>query len=83
MADKPTIQMKKRTNRFILIGMMAFAGAIIAQLFKLSIVDNSFYQEKANEYHFGEISISANRGSISVSYTHLWRSLHCCIYEQG
>ena len=64
MADKPTIQMKKRTNRFILIGMMAFAGAIIAQLFKLSIVDNSFYQEKANEYHFGEISISANRGSI-------------------
>ena len=46
MADKPTIQMKKRTNRFILIGMMAFAGAIIAQLFKLSIVDNSFYQEK-------------------------------------
>ena len=44
--------------------MMAFAGAIIAQLFKLSIVDNSFYQEKANEYHFGEISISANRGSI-------------------
>lgn len=56
--------MKKRTNRFILIGMMAFAGAIIAQLFKLSIVDNSFYQEKANEYHFGEISISANRGSI-------------------
>lgn len=64
MADKPTIQMKKRTNRFILLGMMAFAGAIIAQLFRLSIVNNSFYQEKANEYHFGEISISANRGSI-------------------
>jgi stage V sporulation protein D (sporulation-specific penicillin-binding protein) len=64
MADKPTIQMKKRTNIFVLIGMMLFAGAIIAQLFKLSIADNSFYQEKANEYHFGEISISANRGSI-------------------
>ncbi len=52
MADKPTIQMKKRTNRFILIGMMAFAGAIIAQLFKLSIVDNSFYQEKSKRISF-------------------------------
>ncbi|MGN1481445.1 penicillin-binding transpeptidase domain-containing protein [Porcipelethomonas sp.] len=64
MAEKPTTQMKKRTNRVVLIGMLAFAGAIIAQLFKLSIVQNDFYQEKANEYHFGEISISANRGSI-------------------
>ena len=59
MADKPTIQMKKRTNRIVI-----FVGCIIVRLFKLSVLDNKFYQEKANEYHFGTISISANRGAI-------------------
>lgn len=64
MADKPTIQMKKRTNRIVLIAILIFVGCIIARLFKLSVLDNKFYQEKANEYHFGTISISANRGAI-------------------
>lgn len=64
MADKPTIQMKKRTNRIVLIAILIFVGCIIVRLFKLSVLDNKFYQEKANEYHFGTISISANRGAI-------------------
>lgn len=64
MADKPTIQMKKRTNRILLIAILIFVAAIIVRLFKLSVLDNKFYQEKANADHFGAISISANRGSI-------------------
>ncbi len=64
MADKPTAQMKKRTNIFVLFVMMFMAAAVIIRLFKLSVVDNKFYQDKANEYHFGPITISANRGSI-------------------
>ena len=51
MADKPTIQMKKRTNRIVLIAILIFVGCIIVRLFKLSVLDNKFYQEKANEYH--------------------------------
>ncbi len=55
MADKPTAQMKKRTNIFVLFVMMFMAAAVIIRLFKLSVVD---------KYHFGPITISANRGSI-------------------
>lgn len=62
--EKPTVMMKTRTNRFIIIGMMILALILIFQLFKLSVINNNFYQNKANEYQFGEISISANRGSI-------------------
>lgn len=64
MADKPTVTMKKRTNRVVLGALMLAAAAIIIRLFIVSVLDNSFYQEKANEYHFGSITISASRGSI-------------------
>lgn len=64
MAEKPTAQMKKRTNRFILVIIIALALYITGRLFYISIIQNDFYQNKANAYHFGEISISANRGAI-------------------
>ncbi len=64
LEDKPTVMMKSRTNRVVFIIMIIVAIALILQLFKLSVIDNSFYQNKANEYQFGEITISANRGSI-------------------
>lgn len=63
-SDKPTVMMKSRTNRVVIIGMIIVAIILIFQLFKLSVIDNSFYQNKANEYQFGEITISANRGAI-------------------
>ena len=44
MADKPTIQMKKRTNRIVLIAILIFVGCIIVRLSKLSVLDNKFYQ---------------------------------------
>lgn len=64
MADKPTVQMKMRTNYFVLGLILIFVALIIGRLFKLSVLDNKFYQEKANADHFGAISISANRGAI-------------------
>lgn len=62
--DMPTVLMKRRTSRVVLGVTIVFAIAVIARLFYLSVIDNKFYQDKANEYQFGEISISANRGSI-------------------
>ncbi|MCM1225932.1 MAG: penicillin-binding transpeptidase domain-containing protein [Clostridium sp.] len=64
MSDKPSVQMRRRTNIFILAVMMIIVIALIAKLFKLSILDNKFYQEMANADHFGAISISADRGAI-------------------
>ncbi len=63
-SEKPTVQMKKRANRAVVIIMLIMVALLIMQLFKLSVIDNDFYQNKANDVHFGEISISANRGSI-------------------
>ncbi|MGN0613087.1 MAG: penicillin-binding transpeptidase domain-containing protein [Porcipelethomonas sp.] len=64
LSDKPTVQMKKRANRGIIIITVVAVVLLIGQLFNLSVIENDFYQQKANEYQFGEISISANRGSI-------------------
>lgn len=64
LSEKPTVQMKLRSNRIVLLLMIVMVVALIIQLFKLSVIDNDFYQNKANDVHFGEISISANRGSI-------------------
>ncbi len=64
MADKPTIQMKKRTNRVLLSVIILIVFALIGQLFKVSILDNKFYQDMANADHFGAITIAADRGSI-------------------
>ncbi len=64
MADKPTVQMKKRTTRGLLAVIIFLVTAISINLFKVSVLDNKFYQEKANADHFGAITISANRGAI-------------------
>ena len=48
----------------VMIVFLLFAVALLINLFKVSVVDNAFYQEKANGSHFGTITIPANRGSI-------------------
>jgi len=63
-SEKPTVQMKQRASISITLIMVILVVLIIIQLAKLTIVQNDFYQNKANDVHFGEISISANRGSI-------------------
>lgn len=64
MSDSPTAKMKRRTNRVVLLGLFALAFAIIMQLFDTAITNNVKYQNLANRYHFGSITISANRGTI-------------------
>ncbi len=56
--------MKLRTNWIVLLAILAFAFAVIAKLFTLCIVNNKYYAEMANNTHFTNISISANRGTI-------------------
>jgi len=38
--------------------------AVVANFFRISVLDNKKYQDMANDQHFGSISISAHRGSI-------------------
>ncbi len=38
--------------------------AVAANFFKISVLENKEYQEKANDQHFASISITAHRGSI-------------------
>ena len=64
ISEKPTVKMKSRTNRFVLGFMFVLCAAVIIKLFFLTVVNSKFYQDKANAYQFGEIAISANRGSI-------------------
>jgi len=64
MSDKPSATMKRRTNRIVLLALMGLAFAIIMQLADTAITNNIKYQNLANRYHFGSISISANRGTI-------------------
>lgn len=56
--------MKKRMSLVIMMGLFAFAFLIVLNLFKLSVVQNKEYQDKANARHFGAIPIPANRGSV-------------------
>lgn len=64
MSDLPSAKMKRRTSVFVMMAMLVFAGGLIVNLFKISITNNKKYQELANKYHFGSITISANRGTI-------------------
>jgi len=62
--NPPTISMKRRISLFMTITMSLVFLGISAWLFNLSVVQNKYYQAKANDYHFGTINISAHRGSI-------------------
>ncbi|HHX57758.1 MAG TPA: PASTA domain-containing protein, partial [Clostridiales bacterium] len=64
MSDLPTAKMKRRTNRIVLLALFALAFAIIMQLADTAITNNIKYQNLANRYHFGSITLSANRGTI-------------------
>ncbi len=60
---QPTAKMKRRST-LVLICMLALGAAVIAQLFRESVIQNDYYQNMANERHFGSIPIPASRGSI-------------------
>lgn len=62
--NPPTLSMQRRTLLFMTIVMSVVFLGIAGWIFYLSVIQNKFYQAKANDYHFGTIDISAHRGSI-------------------
>lgn len=67
LADLPSVKMKKRANLIIMIGTLLFAAMVVANLFKIMVLDSQFYQDKADANQFADMSIPANRGSIYSS----------------
>lgn len=59
-----TVRMRNRTNKGVLGLMTVFCAAVIVRLFVVSVVDNNKYEGMANNYHFGTMTLSANRGAI-------------------
>lgn len=62
--NPPTLSMQRRISLFMTIVVSLVFLGISGWLFYLSVIQNKLYQAKANDYHFGTISISAHRGSI-------------------
>ncbi len=61
---EPTIGMQKRTIFGVLTPMIAMVGLIIAGLANLTVRDHQKYAEMANNTHFTNKTITANRGAI-------------------
>lgn len=73
--NPPTLSMQRRISLIMTIFMSAAFLFIAGWIFNISVINNKYYQVKANDYHFGTIDISANRGSIyDVNGTPLARS---------
>ncbi len=60
----PSKSMKVRVKIIMIIVFFALFSLVIGKFFKVAIIDNEKYQKKANDMHFGSITISAHRGSI-------------------
>lgn len=58
-----TAKMRRRTGVAGAI-LMAFCIAAAGKLFKVSVADNAKYEALANNYHFGTMTLDANRGAI-------------------
>lgn len=61
---QPNKSMRNRSYFIIFLFTVVFAAALVVRLFKISVIDHEFYVNYANDYHFGEMSISADRGAI-------------------
>ncbi|MBQ8687972.1 MAG: PASTA domain-containing protein [Ruminococcus sp.] len=60
----PTVRMKKHLNVGVLTLMSVICAAVIANLFKVSVLEHSKYESLANNYHFGTLTLEAQRGAI-------------------
>lgn len=61
---RPTAKMKSHLNIGVISIMTLICCAVIANLFKVSIVDHAKYEKLANNYHFDKITLDAQRGAI-------------------
>ena len=62
--NMPTVRMKKHLNGGVLTLMTVLCAAVVANLFKVSVLDHSKYESLANNYHFGTLTLEAQRGAI-------------------
>ena len=60
----PSNSMRFRTKIVMTAAFSLLFGAVAANFFKISVIENKKYQKMANDQHFGSISISAHRGTI-------------------
>ncbi len=57
-------RMQRRANMVVLIVLVLFGCAVAGNLFKVSVMENERYEALANNYHFGTMTLDANRGAI-------------------
>ena len=62
--DTPTNSMKFRAKITMTAIFAMLFSFIVFKFFSISVTNSETYQEMANDYHFGPITISAHRGSI-------------------
>lgn len=60
----PSNSMRFRSKIVMTAAFSLLFGAVAANFFKISVLNNKKYQDMANDQHFGSISISAHRGTI-------------------
>ncbi len=63
-SGQPTAKMKSHLNLGVLPIVTLICCAVIANLFKVSIVEHGKYEKLANNYHFDKITLEAQRGAI-------------------
>ncbi len=56
-------KMRRRSSICLAI-LMALGVGVTGNLFKVSVIDNEEYETMANNYHFGTMTLQANRGAI-------------------
>ncbi|MGN0631139.1 MAG: penicillin-binding transpeptidase domain-containing protein [Ruminococcus sp.] len=61
---RPTAKMKAHLNIGVISVMTLICCAVIANLFKVSMIDHAKYEKLANNYHFDKITLDAQRGAI-------------------
>ncbi len=64
MNNVPSKSMKFRVKIVMGLVFCVLFGIVIANFFRISVLQNDEYQAMANDMHFGSITISAHRGTI-------------------
>ena len=54
----------RRRSTICLTILLVFGVGVTGNLFKVSVIDNDKYETMANNYHFGTMTLEANRGAI-------------------
>lgn len=58
-----SVRMRRRAGA-AMAALLVFCAAVVSGLFKVSVIDNALYEEMANNYHFGTMTLEASRGAI-------------------